>query len=238
MTVKRTAALPPTRRRALAHGSRRRAALACRIGLRGERSRDQGSGQSPRRRERAPDPALGVNRASFEYACAQGWGISEGPTDQAAIAAMTAWRINVVRIPLNEACWLGLSTVRPQYRAAPYRRAVLGYVHRLHSAGLYVILDLQWNALGKQRALKQQPLADAVEAGDGARTHDPQLGKLNPAVAAVFGRFSRLTQSLYSCLLARLRRRSVRSRQKGVSAGFLSRALAASGCPRHHDYEH
>jgi endoglucanase len=104
---------------------------------------------------------LGVNRASFEYACAQGWGLSEGPTDQAAIAAMTAWRINAVRVPLNEACWLGLSSVKPQYRAGPYRRAVLAYVQRLHAAGLYVIVDLHWNAPGKQRALKQQPLADA-----------------------------------------------------------------------------
>jgi endoglucanase len=104
---------------------------------------------------------LGVNRSSFEYACAQGWGISEGPTDQAAIAAMTAWRINVVRIPLNEACWLGLSNVKPQYRAGPYRQAVIAYVQRLHAAGLYVILDLHWNAPGKLRALKQQRDADA-----------------------------------------------------------------------------
>ena len=59
---------------------------------------------------------LGVNRSSFEYACAQGWGLNEGPTDAAAIAAMTAWRIDVVRIPLNEACWLGLPSVKPAYR--------------------------------------------------------------------------------------------------------------------------
>ena len=51
---------------------------------------------------------LGVNRSSFEYACAQGWGLNEGPTDAAAIDAMKSWKIDVVRIPLNEACWLGL----------------------------------------------------------------------------------------------------------------------------------
>src|SRR5262252_7861019 len=49
---------------------------------------------------------LGVNRSSFEYACAQGWGIWTGPTDSAAIAAMKTWHVNTVRLPLNEACWL------------------------------------------------------------------------------------------------------------------------------------
>jgi len=104
---------------------------------------------------------LGVNRSSFEYACAQGWGMWVGPTDRTAIAAMKTWRINVVRLPLNEACWLGLRTVKPQYRAGPYRRAVLAYVRRLHDAGLYVIVDLHWNASGNQRALEQQRDADA-----------------------------------------------------------------------------
>ncbi len=104
---------------------------------------------------------LGVNRSSFEYACAQGWGLNEGPTDATAIAAMKAWRINVVRIPLNEACWLGLPSVKPAYRGKPYRDAVTGYVQRLHAAGLYVILDLHWNAPGTQPALGQQVMPDA-----------------------------------------------------------------------------
>ena len=49
---------------------------------------------------------LGVSRSSFEYACAQGWGMKQGPIDRLAIAAMKSWRINVVRMPVNEACWL------------------------------------------------------------------------------------------------------------------------------------
>src|SRR6266508_2243466 len=104
---------------------------------------------------------VGVNRSSFEYACAQGWALWEGETDQASVAAMKAWRINTVRLPLNEACWLGLSNVEPQYRGATYRAAVLAYVRRLHDAGLYVILDLHWNAPGQKRALDQQLDADA-----------------------------------------------------------------------------
>jgi endoglucanase len=30
----------------------------------------------------------GVNRSSFEYACAQGWGFHEGPVDAASITSM------------------------------------------------------------------------------------------------------------------------------------------------------
>lgn len=104
---------------------------------------------------------LGVNRSSFEYACAQGWGFNEGYTDASSIAAMASWGINVVRIPLNEACWLGLSSVDRDYRGHLYRDEVIAYVQRLHDAGLYVILDLHWNAPGSQPALGQRVMADA-----------------------------------------------------------------------------
>jgi hypothetical protein len=109
---------------------------------------------------------LGVNRSSFEYACAQGWGMSEGRLDRASIAAMKKWRINTVRVPLNEACWLGLANVEPQYRGSAYRREVVAYVSRLHAAGLYVILDLHWNAPGDARALGQWSHADADHSAD------------------------------------------------------------------------
>lgn len=38
---------------------------------------------------------------------------------------------------------------------------MVAYVERLHAAGLYVILDLHWNAPGNHRALAQQWIADA-----------------------------------------------------------------------------
>lgn len=83
----------------------------------------------------------GVNRSSFEYACVQ-WGAThEGPIDAASIRAMTAWKINAVRLPLNASCWLA---------RADYRGDVLGYVTRLHAAGLYVILDLHWDRKGQE----------------------------------------------------------------------------------------
>jgi endoglucanase len=103
----------------------------------------------------------GVNRSGFEFACVQGWGLMDGPTDAASIAAMKTWHINVVRVPLNEGCWLGLTSVPAQYRGAVYRQAVSAYVQRLTAAGLYVILDLHWNAAGKQTPNGQQVMADA-----------------------------------------------------------------------------
>ena len=43
----------------------------------------------------------GVNRSGTEYACVQGWGIFDGPSDARSVAAMRRWHVNVVRIPLN-----------------------------------------------------------------------------------------------------------------------------------------
>jgi endoglucanase len=103
----------------------------------------------------------GVNRSSFEYACAQGWGIYNGTIGPASITAMKSWHVNAVRIPLNEGCWLGLSSVPATYRGAVYRNTVVDYVNRLNAAGLYVILDLHWNAPGSQAPLDQQVMADA-----------------------------------------------------------------------------
>jgi endoglucanase len=104
---------------------------------------------------------LGVNRSGAEYACAQGWGFWDGPVDAHAIRAMKSWRINAVRVPLNEACWLGLPSVKPGRRGGRYRRQILAFVARLHRAGLYVVLDLHWNAPGRTPALDQKVMADA-----------------------------------------------------------------------------
>jgi hypothetical protein len=107
-----------------------------------------------------PIRLLGVNRSGPEYACIQDLGIFAGPTDKSAIAAMTAWRINAVRLPLNEDCWLGINGVPAAYSGARYRAAVGAYVRRLNRAGLYVVLDLHWSAPGSAKAVGQEPLAD------------------------------------------------------------------------------
>lgn len=108
---------------------------------------------------------LGVDRSGTEYMCLSGGGIFDGPVGAAAIAAIRAWHANVVRIPLNEDCWLGinLGAGNPD-QGAPYRNAILRFVSRLNAAGLYAILDLHWNAPGKNLANAQQPMADADHA--------------------------------------------------------------------------
>ncbi|HTA15915.1 MAG TPA: hypothetical protein VK781_13750, partial [Solirubrobacteraceae bacterium] len=53
-----------------------------------------GSGQTIR--------LLGVNHASFEYACVDGFGYNDGHMDDADAAAIASWNANAVRVPLNE----------------------------------------------------------------------------------------------------------------------------------------
>lgn len=111
-----------------------------------------------------PIRLLGVDRSGAEYACVQGWALIDGPTDKRAIDAMRSWRINAVRIPLNEDCWLGINGVPARFSGTRYRAAIRTFVARLHRAGLYVVLDLHWNAPGKERALGQQAMADLDHA--------------------------------------------------------------------------
>jgi endoglucanase len=76
----------------------------------------------------------------------------EGPTDTPAIAAMVAWKINCVRIPLNQQGW--------NRNIDNYQANLKAYVDALHAAGLYVILDLHWSAPGTYAASYQQGMAD------------------------------------------------------------------------------
>jgi hypothetical protein len=103
----------------------------------------------------------GVNRSGTEFACIQGWGIFDGPADAASVTAIKSWHANVVRIPLNEDCWLGINGVNPTFGGANYQTAILNYAALLHQYGLYAILELHWNAPGTQPATGQQPMADA-----------------------------------------------------------------------------
>jgi hypothetical protein len=95
-----------------------------------------------------PIRLLGVNRSGTEYACAQGWGIFDGPSDAASIAAMRTWKVGSVAVPLNEACWLGLPGISPKWGGAAYRGAVEAYVAALERNGIYPILRLSTAAPG------------------------------------------------------------------------------------------
>ena len=106
----------------------------------------------------------GVNRSGTESACIQGWGIFQGPVDLASVLAIKAWRVNAVRLPLNEDCWLAINGTDPSYSGASYQQAIKDYVNLLNENGLYAILDLQWSAPGTTQATHQQPMADLDHA--------------------------------------------------------------------------
>ena len=109
----------------------------------------------------APLRLLGVDRSGSEYACAQGFGIFDGPSDAASVTAMAAWHIDAVRVPLNEDCWLGINGVNANYSGTNYQTAIESYVSLLNSEGLVAVLDLHWNAPGTTLAQSQQLMADA-----------------------------------------------------------------------------
>src|SRR5436305_8287806 len=103
----------------------------------------------------------GVNRSGAEYACAEGWGIWDGPTDDdTSIGYMLTWKINTVRIPLNEDCWLGVNGVKAAYSGANYRAAIAAYVIRLERFGMIPILNLHYSAPGHKVPDGQAPMAD------------------------------------------------------------------------------
>lgn len=102
----------------------------------------------------------GVNRSGTEYACVQGFGIFEGPSDAASVKAIASWRVNIVRVPLNEDCWLGVNGIRRAYSGANYRRAIVAYVNLLHRYGMYAELSLIWGAPGSHQATYQPKAPD------------------------------------------------------------------------------
>jgi len=114
----------------------------------------------------------GVDRSNTLWPCVRGKGILVGPTGQASVKAMKRWDINVVRIPLDEACWNGESYVDPADAGNNYRKAIKAYVDLLNSDGIYVILDLHWtdgwdsasSGCHSAEALCQKPMPDAAEA--------------------------------------------------------------------------
>jgi hypothetical protein len=98
----------------------------------------------------------GVDRMGMEYMCVQVGGLMDGPVDQASVNGMRSWRnSNIVRVPLNEQCWLG---VGGSPSGATYQQGVENYVNLLTASGMYVLLDLHWSAPAGQLATGQQAM--------------------------------------------------------------------------------
>ncbi len=107
---------------------------------------------------------LGVNRSGAEFMCVQNKGIWDGPVDAASVQTMASWKINAVRVPLNEDCWLAINGINSAYAGANYQQAIVDYVNLLNSNGLVAILDLHWTAAGTTQPTGQQPMPDRDHA--------------------------------------------------------------------------
>ncbi len=104
---------------------------------------------------------IGASHSSLEYQCPQ-----DADLDHFGLAdfqAMRAWGMNVARIPLSSEFWANVNNDCPNYRLT-----VTSAVANAEAAGMYVILDLQWDA----------PLNLASDpAGGGGQYPMPDTGK-------------------------------------------------------------
>jgi endoglucanase len=103
----------------------------------------------------------GVNRSGSEYMCVKGGTVFDGAWGLTAIGAIATWKANVVRVPLNEYCWLDTGTL-----GANYRMSIALFVSLLHQYHIVPILELHWAAPGTMVADEQQPMPDADHSVD------------------------------------------------------------------------
>jgi hypothetical protein len=108
-----------------------------------------------------PVQLRGVSISGTEFLCVQSGGVFNGPADQ-GLQAIISWKANVVRIPLNEDCWLGINN--PKTNSTTYQQAITGFVNQVTSNGLAAIVELHWNAPGTELATGQKNMADADHA--------------------------------------------------------------------------
>ncbi len=106
----------------------------------------------------------GVNRMGGEYACLSGLSF-DGPITQTVVNAMLSWDVNIVRVPLNEDCWLGINNLPASpLTSTQYRSDVMSWVNLLNANGIIAILDLHWVNSGTNQANGQTPMTDLDHA--------------------------------------------------------------------------
>ncbi len=116
---------------------------------------------------------LGANVSGSEY-CSTTHSINGGrPLNSTEAEAIASWKINAVRVPLNEDCWLGINgvslsstvngksvTLTGSAAAQAYQTAIESWVTDLNNAGIYTIIDLHWSAPGNILTVQQWGMAD------------------------------------------------------------------------------
>jgi len=111
----------------------------------------------------------GVDRMGTEYQCTKSATNAptdfDGPIDQTTVSNMVSWGTNIIRVPLNEDCWLGINGFPANNRtAAQYQSDIVNWVNLLNANGQIVILDLHWNNGGTNQSTGQQMMPDLDHA--------------------------------------------------------------------------
>jgi endoglucanase len=108
----------------------------------------------------------GVNFSGAEYACLEKHSFWNSPKgNQATINATLTWHANVIRLPLNEDCWLGINGAPSKYAGANYVHAISTFVRLANKSGLVVEVDLHYGAGGTRVATSDDyPAPDADHA--------------------------------------------------------------------------
>jgi endoglucanase len=83
-----------------------------------------------------PVTLIGASHSSLEFLCS-----GDHHFQLADFQAMRSWGMNVVRIPLSSEFWANRNNDCPNYHLT-----VTSAIANAEAAGMYVILDLQWNA--------------------------------------------------------------------------------------------
>jgi Cellulase (glycosyl hydrolase family 5)/Ricin-type beta-trefoil lectin domain-like len=101
----------------------------------------------------------GVDRMGTEYSCLTG-STFDGPVDQTAVSAILTWDVGIVRVPLNEDCWLGINGEPSGFSVGTYQQNIVNWVNLLNQNGIVVILDLHWNNSGGNKSTGQEQMPD------------------------------------------------------------------------------
>ena len=88
----------------------------------------------------------GVNFSGSEYTCTTGKGFWDVPAgNQTTINHMRDdWHANVIRLPLNEICWLGINGAPPATSGGNYQNAMGTFVNLATASGMVVEVDLHF----------------------------------------------------------------------------------------------
>jgi endoglucanase len=145
----------------------------------------------------------GVNRSGTEYSCIHNQGVFEGLPDETSIQSMKTWNVNVVRIPLNESCWLAINGAPEKFSGDTYKQAIKQYVNLLHKHDVVPILDLHWVGPAETLAARLQPMPDADYATafwtDVAQTFLDDTGVVFEPMNEPFPNGNRDNQAAWQC---------------------------------------